>query len=431
MGIVTNGLILRALRAHMRGRTQTSKRRQPHSLPFRLVLVLAGASLLLTALAPRANAGSTDYWDFEDPLGSRPRPAPELFSQPQGVLINQPLASDYNPTLASNVAPGGQPGGVQPFQVDANASWTGANNSLWSNPLNWTAGGPPTGTQTATFDASFTGANQPQINANTSIGDLHMATGVTQNVTISASAAQILTINGEGIVGQGVVLIDNTNAFTLTIDCRVALGAPQTWTNNSGNLFTVSGATLALGGSDTLTVNGTGDTLISASISGGMGSDFIKDGTGTLTLTALNTYDGDTIVNGGTLLVNGSYTGMGDTTVNSGGTLGGTGIITGTVTVNAGGTIAPGNGGNTTGILTTGALTLAPISNFRVDINGTTPGTGHDQINERQATVTITGSNLVVTVGTSVSVGQTFTILNKIARAPSPAHLRGSPKGVP
>ena len=66
--------------------------------------------------------------------------------------------------------------------------------------------------------------------------------------------------------GTGV-LIDNGAAFTLTIDCRVALGAPQTWTNNSGNLFTVSGATLALGGSDTLTVNGTGDTLISAVIS--------------------------------------------------------------------------------------------------------------------------------------------------------------------
>ncbi|MFZ0916676.1 MAG: autotransporter-associated beta strand repeat-containing protein, partial [Candidatus Udaeobacter sp.] len=380
----------------MRARTQTSKKRRPHSLPFRLLLVLACASLLLTALAPRANAGPTDYWNFEDPLGSRPRPAPELFSQPQGVLINQPLASNDNPNLALNVAPGGQPGGVQPFQVDADASWTGANNSLWSNPLNWTSGGPPTGTQTATFDASFTGANQPQINANTSIGDLHMATGVTQNVTISASVAQILTINGEGIVGQGVILIDNTNAFTLTIDCRVALGAPQTWTNNSGNLFTVSGATLALGGSDTLTVNGTGDTLISAVISGGMGSDFIKDGTGTLTLTALNTYDGDTMVNGGTLLVNGSYTGMGDATVNNGGTLGGTGIITGTMTVNAGGTLAPGNGGNNTGILTTGALTMAPASNFRIDINGTTVGTGYDQITAAGA-VTITGSNLVVT----------------------------------
>ena len=32
------------------------KRRQPHSLPFGLFLVVVGALLLLAALAPRANA---------------------------------------------------------------------------------------------------------------------------------------------------------------------------------------------------------------------------------------------------------------------------------------------------------------------------------------------------------------------------------------
>ena len=103
------------------------KRRQRHSLPFGLFLAVVGALLLPAALAPRANADPTDYWDFEYPLGSRPRPAPELLSQPQGVLINQPLASNYNPNLALNVASGGQPGGFQPLQVDANFSWTGVS----------------------------------------------------------------------------------------------------------------------------------------------------------------------------------------------------------------------------------------------------------------------------------------------------------------
>ena len=78
---------------------RTSKRRQRHSLPFGLFLAVAGALLLPAALAPRANAGSTDYWDSEYPLGLPLGPAPELLSQPQGVLINQPLASNYNPTL--------------------------------------------------------------------------------------------------------------------------------------------------------------------------------------------------------------------------------------------------------------------------------------------------------------------------------------------
>ena len=52
-------------------------------------------------------------------------------------------------------------------------------------------------------------------------------------------------------------------------------------------------------------------------------------------------------------------------------------------TVNAGANIAPGNGGNNTGILPQAPLTLASNSNFRVDINGTTPGSGYDQLNTR------------------------------------------------
>jgi hypothetical protein len=83
--------------------------------------------------------------------------------------------------------------------------------------------------------------------------------------------------------------------------------------------------------------------------------------------------------------------------------------------VNAGANLAPGNGGNTTAILQTGTLTLAANSNFRVDINGTAVGTGYDQIHMNTGATTITGSNLVVTVGTTLSVGQTFTILNKVA----------------
>ena len=102
-----------------------------------------------------------------------------------------------------------------------------------------------------------------------------MATGVAQNVTISASAANILTIEGVG-TGTGI-LIDNASAFTLTITARVGVDASQAWTNNSGNLFTVSGATVSLGEDNTLTVNGTGNTLISAATDGaGRGSAIIR-----------------------------------------------------------------------------------------------------------------------------------------------------------
>jgi autotransporter-associated beta strand protein len=403
------------------------KRRRQHSLPFGLFLAVVGALLLPTALAPRANAGPTDYWDFEDPLGSRPRPAPELLSQAQGVLINQPLASNYNPTLALNVASGGQPGGFQPLQVDANFSWVGGSAAGWNSSGNWTPSGPPGSGDTALFDQVF--INQPNLTTGNTVGTLHMATGVIQNVTLSANPGATLSISGLGIPGTGI-LVDNTNAATLTITVALGVTNSQAWTNNSGNLFTVSG-TVALGG-NAVTVNGTGDTLISGNVSGlGSVSDLIKDGSGTLTLTGTNTYTGGTTVNGGTFLVNNivSGTGTGAVTVsNAGTTLGGTGTISGVVVVGAGANIAPGNGGNNTGILQTGALTLASTSNFRVDINGTSVGTGYDRINVG-AGVTITGSNLAVTVGTTLSVGQTFTILNKLSLGAITGTFAGIPQG--
>ena len=155
-----------------------------------------------------------------------------------------------------------------------------------------------------------------------------------------------------------------------------------------------NGATLSLGEDNTLTVNGTGNTLISAVTdgAGGMGSAIIKDGSGTLTITANNAYSGGTIVNGGTLLVNGrGDLGDGNVTVNNSGTLGGNstspiisrgvfGNRNARVTVDAGGNLAPGNGGNNTAVLTVNALTLEPASNFRIDINGTTPGIGYDRL---------------------------------------------------
>jgi autotransporter-associated beta strand protein len=279
------------------------------------------------------------------------------------------------------------------------------------------------------FNQAF--LNQPNLTTGVTVGTIWMTDGVTRNVTISSNGGT-LSLSALGMLGTGI-LVDNTNAFTLTITASLGINNDQAWTNNSGNLFTVSGANVSLSG-NALTVNGSGNTLISSIISGiPAGSTLTKDGSGTLTLTGSNIYTRGTTVSDGTLLVNntsGSGTGTGSVTVtNAGTTLGGTGTMTGAVTVNAGAIIAPGNGGNNTAILTTGALTLASTSNFRVDINGTTVGTGHDRLNVATGGVTITGSNLVVTVGTTLSVGQTFTILNKVAAGAITGTFAGIPQG--
>ena len=153
----------------------------------------------------------------------------------------------------------------------------------------------------------------------------------------------------------------------------------------------------------------------------GTGSAIIKDGSGTLTITGNNAYSGGTIVNGGTLLVNLSGTrhlGDDNVTVNNNGTLGGnsTAQINARVTVAAGGNLAPGNGGNNTAVLTLNALTLQPASNFRIDINGIAVGFGYDQLIVNPGGgpngAIITNSNLLVHVGTTLVVGQTFVIFH-------------------
>ena len=81
VGIVTNGVILRVLGGTMR----KFKRFPPRTLRFRLLLILAGALLLMAALVPRANAQTVAtlvYFNFEDAVVAEARIlTPMLFLQ--------------------------------------------------------------------------------------------------------------------------------------------------------------------------------------------------------------------------------------------------------------------------------------------------------------------------------------------------------------
>jgi hypothetical protein len=69
-GIVKNGVILQVLGGTMR----KFRTRQPRSLPFRLLVILAGALLLLAAFAPRANATLIRFYDMELAPDTAPYP---------------------------------------------------------------------------------------------------------------------------------------------------------------------------------------------------------------------------------------------------------------------------------------------------------------------------------------------------------------------
>ena len=114
---------------------------------------------------------------------------------------------------------------------------------------------------------------------------------------------------------------------------------------------------IAIGtGGATFEVNGPDELILYfASITGGTGNALTKTGTGTLTLGALtNTYQGPTIIKGGSLLLAGNLYDTARVEVQSGATLGGYGTIqpTGDIELLAGGKLSPGGGQYADGTLT-------------------------------------------------------------------------------
>lgn len=99
-------------------------------------------------------------------------------------------------------------------------------------------------------------------------------------------------------------------------------------------------------------------------------TSLIKEGSGRWTLIGANTYAGATIVNGGTLLVNGNQSGAtGLVMVNAGATLGGSGVIGGAVAVDTNGVLAPGASVGTLTI--NNSLTLTSGANLNFELGAT------------------------------------------------------------
>jgi fibronectin-binding autotransporter adhesin len=148
------------------------------------------------------------------------------------------------------------------------------------------------------------------------------------------------------------------------------------------------------------------------------GAGLIKTGAGTMTLSAVNTYGGGTIVSNGTLLINGSIGNFTNTlnitnVVNIyGGTLGGSGIIFSMVTNQAQGTLAPG-------ALTNVAGTVLTVNSNLTMLGGSTNimQVSHSATDKITSSGTITyGGILMVATNagdaTPYSVGDTFTLFN-------------------
>ena len=248
------------------------------------------------------------------------------------------------------------------------------------------------------------------------------------SVTVSAgNAADTMAANAPPDLTAGLTLTAGAAAFnTITFSGTVTLAANKNLSATASNSITVNGnlTTSGLGtitltaadvsGSGDLTTGGglvvsnTGTSTLSGVIAGGGGATLTKQGLGTLILPNTHTYAGATQINSGILNVNGSTAAASFFTVNGPGTLGGTGTVGGPVNINSGGSVAPGT---SPGILNSGNVGFGGGSTFTVEINGTTAGSGYDQLNVT-GTVALGNATFALSGTHTPVAGQAFTIVN-------------------
>ncbi|MGN6556020.1 MAG: beta strand repeat-containing protein, partial [Verrucomicrobiota bacterium] len=188
------------------------------------------------------------------------------------------------------------------------------------------------------------------------------ALGVTKVANNTLTLSGLNTYTGVTKVNGGVLLIPATTALPgWDTDGRysVASGATLAVANavSDADIATILATTNFVSGArigfDTTAGNRTYPNILANTSAGSLGVQ--KLGNNTLTLAAVNTYSGATVVSGGVLTVNGSTAG-GSVAVSSNATLSGYGLIKGAVTIQGGGTLSLGS---SIGVLTiSNGLTL-------------------------------------------------------------------------
>ena len=181
--------------------------------------------------------------------------------------------------------------------------------------------------------------------------------------------------------GGGKTLLQFTNvANTLTSSTDTSGG--RRLINNSTNLTVQFDGTLDVGSTvaDVNTIGGSGDFLFKGSLlnTASVLRGLTKTGTGTTTFEAINSYNGDTTIQEGKLLVNTTGSILSSSSIVSGGTLQVKGVAGG-VTVNSGSLLV--DSGGTVGSITVGGGTLL--------VSGTA---GATTVNSGTATVNVGGT---------------------------------------
>ena len=217
--------------------------------------------------------------------------------------------------------------------------------------------------------------------------------------TMTLASAQ--TYTGGTSVSQGTLRLGGNDRLATTGNLFIFSGATFDLAGFSQTVGAFSGPGTAAIGTGSLTFGNNLDRTFQGTITGS--GSFIKQGTGSFTMTGNNSaYTGTTIVNNGLLTVNGNLSNSA-TTVNTSGTLGGTGTV-GQTTVN--GTIAPGNSIGTLNV--NGPYVQNAGSFYNVEVNAA----GQSDLINVNGTATINGGTVRVIAGVgSYNPTTVYTIL--------------------
>jgi len=352
--------------------------------------------------------------------------------------------------------------GLIPFNV---AAGTASPDLLVSGVINNTTGGQgiaKNGAGVMSLTAANTFSGFTFVNA----GKLQLSTGGSAgcmtNSAITIAPGAELDCNAGDALGYAVNLAI-TNAGTIkkiyaqsetlnrimiltngTITSTAYGGSTEAYNFFGNYIRTLAGTTNLITGvgnfglrtSSCYFTNEPNSTLTIACVVQGYGNagttPFNKMGSGRLKLTAANTYAGSTVINGGTLEVDGSIgngvvtvnsnatfevdgsTGSGAVTVSSGATLDGVGKLYGATTVQSGGTLMAGTNAVTGTLSISNSLTLnAGSTNFmRINKTGGTPASDTVQVLTSVAysgTLTVTN---ITSDASQLAAGDTFYLFN-------------------
>jgi autotransporter-associated beta strand protein len=166
------------------------------------------------------------------------------------------------------------------------------------------------------------------------------------------------------------------------------------------------------------------DLTANVSSSGGA-ANVQKNGAGWMRLAGANTYTGGTLVNGGTLQVDGTQP-QSTVTLDHDVRLQGIGTVGPVILVGGGVTISPGN---SPGLFTTGNINASGGNgSLVVELNGISPGSGYDRIIANGG-VNLTGLRLVSSLGFNSAVSNVFTIIANDGSDPVIGTFTGLPQG--